>query len=108
MRRNEKDMPEGDIQGEAVMRNPGVTLIWVTRAYKTFKPDPQKAGFLFRLAPPQDLAFYREGRIATREEILESINSGFPLLHEMAVKEGAFAEEQLNKQYKEALMLLPT
>jgi hypothetical protein len=107
MRRNTKDLPEGEIAGLHLDRNPGANLIWITRGFQTFRPDPKKAGVLFQLAPPETLLFFREGRPATRAEILDSIDSGMPTLRRLALDEGPDAERALDFKYKQALQLLP-
>jgi hypothetical protein len=107
MRRNEKDLPAGEIAGVAIMRNPGATLIWITRTFRVFRPDRRKAGVLFQLGNPEHVFYYCEGRPATRAEVLESINSGMVFLRGEATREGAAADQQLDRQYKEALQLLP-
>ena len=83
MRRNEKDIPEDTREPAGIMlkRNPGVTLVWVTRHYKPFKAE---GGVLFRLGDPGRVEFYAEGRKATRSEIMASIDSGMPILRGMA------------------------
>src|SRR5215468_1412398 len=61
MRRNDKDLPT-DIRspgGIMLARNPGVTLIWVTRDYGMFRVAN---GRLFRIGDPEHVAFYAEGR----------------------------------------------
>jgi hypothetical protein len=109
MRRNEKDLPEDAIApaGVHLMRNPGVMAIWITHSYHVFRPDPRKAGVLFRIGDPVAVTYYREGRIATRAEILESIESGLPFLSEIAAKQGADALRDLDQQHQQALKLLP-
>jgi hypothetical protein len=107
MRRNTKDKPEGEIAGEAIMRNPGATIIWITREYRVFRPDPKKAGVLFKLGAPEHISFWREGRPATRAEVLESIDSGLPILKGIATQQGDDALAALDHQYKQALKLLP-
>jgi hypothetical protein len=107
MRRNTKDLPEGEIAGEAIMRNPGATIIWITREYRVFRPDPKKAGVLFKLGAPEHISFWREGRPATRAEVLEAINSGMPILRDLAIEQGQEAMHALQRQYHQALKLLP-
>jgi hypothetical protein len=51
------------------------------------------------------LEWYREGRAATRAEILESIDSGMPILR--AASEIDDSGEALDVQYKVAMRLLP-
>ncbi|CAJ4810091.1 Uncharacterised protein [Burkholderia pseudomallei] len=90
--RREVNMPEGsrDPPGIFVKRNPGVTLIWVTRVYKISR---HAEGELFRLVgEPSATLWYTEGRRATREEARASLDSGLPILREMAAAENALPE----------------
>ena len=106
MRRNEKDMPEDTRPPAGIMlkRNPGVTLIWVTRNYKPFKAN---GGALFKVGDPQRVEFYAEGRRATRAEIMASIDSGMPILRGMANEDGPEAVVELEQMYTKALELVP-
>ena len=61
-------------RGIMIQHNPGATLIWIT---KSFHPEHG----LFRLGDPVDLAWYAEGRKATRPEIDAAIAKGLPLLY---------------------------
>ncbi len=105
MRRNENDMPaEGkNPAGIMIRRNPGVTALWVTKSYRLMRDGD---GVLFRVGPPQHVHWYREGRQATRAEVLASIDSGLPLLEAAAVKDGAEAVAELANCYKQAQALL--
>lgn len=98
MRRNEKDMPPNHEPPGGVMiaRNPGVTLLWVTRSYKPFQADN---GVLFRIGPAEATEWYAEGRAATRAEILESIATGLPALE-------AACDEELPSERERARWLL--
>jgi hypothetical protein len=109
MRRNEVDLPEGAIEpaGMHLSRNPGAVAIYMTLGYRPFQPDPRKAGLLFNLSEPLEVMFYREGRRATRAEVLESIDSGMPHLRRAAFAEGHAAVMQLERQYTDARKLLP-
>jgi hypothetical protein len=108
MRRNEKDMPDHTPPGgEMIARNPGVTAIWMTQSYKPFRPHQGAPGVLFMIGDPEEVIFYREGRIATRAEILESIDTGLPQLRAMALRQSAEAVKELDQQHKTALRLLP-
>ncbi|SRR5258708_5801462 len=91
--------------GEMIKRNPGVSLVWVTREYKTILDE--KKQLLFRLGNPTSTYWFAEGRNATRDEILYSIKTGLPILEEMAVAEGPEASIQLAKQVHEAFELIP-
>jgi hypothetical protein len=83
MVRREAGMPETAVKaaGEMIERNPGVMLLWITRGWKP-KYDADHR-MLFALMEPLHVTAFREGRIATRTEIRESVASGVPLLAEM-------------------------
>jgi hypothetical protein len=105
MRRNEKNMPENEgSAGIMLKRNPGVTLLWATRSYKPFKAG---RGVLFEVGPPQRVEFYAEGRKATHDEIMASIDSGMPILREMAEQDGPEAVAELEEMYANAMQLVP-
>jgi hypothetical protein len=105
-KRNEMDLPEEHIEpaGIAIKRNPGATVIWITESYAPIKAP---GGVLFQLGEPTSLEWYARGREATREEIMESINTGLPLLRTMAEKEGADAIIEFERQVERGLQLVP-
>lgn len=69
-----------DMAGHGILRNPKVALVWTCEGYKLF-PDPNGKK-LIQIGPATDVAWFSKGREATREEVLESIDSGMPLLEE--------------------------
>lgn len=93
-----------DIPGNAIEHNPGATLIWVT---KSFRPIPVPGGHLFEVGEPREVAWYAEGRTATREEIDAAFAKGLPHLRRVATSEGADAVQELEKKYRDAMRLLP-
>jgi hypothetical protein len=105
-KRNEKNMPPGWVQppGEMIRRNPGCTLVWTVRKYEAFKVD---GGILFDVGEPEHVRWYREGRPATRAEILESIDSGMPILRKAAEEDGEAGLEELDRRYAALAPLLP-
>jgi hypothetical protein len=103
MRRNEKDLPIGkDIAGIHLEHNPGVSLVWICRSYHPMKVV---GGTLFEVGPPSETHFYREGRIATRAEVLDAIDKGLPYLREIASIEGG--ERELDQHIERAMKLVP-
>lgn len=106
MRRNEKDFPEDGkaLGGLMIMRNPGVTALWVARDYKPFKVDN---GMLIRIGLPDRVLWYAQGREATRAEVDESIDSGLPILKKEAASQGKGAVEELDKAILIARKLMP-
>ncbi len=92
--------------GVPLERNPGVTMLWVTKHYQVV-PAPGGIGALFEMGDPSAVHFYAEGRRATRAELDESIRTGIPLLADMATREGAEAEQALLQAYRRFLTLIP-
>lgn len=87
-KRNDRDLPpeHSDPGGIMIARNPGVSAIYETRSYKIFR-DPNGHP-LIEMGPADDCTYWREGRPATREEVLHSIETGLPALVEIAAKQG--------------------
>jgi hypothetical protein len=106
MRRNEKDMPERrEPPGVMLRRNPGCSLLWTTLKYSVFKDGRGRA--LFNVGNPERVEFFAEGRAATREEVVASIESGMTILREMAERDGSTAVAELEQMYHKALALVP-
>lgn len=97
--------------GVMVERNPGVTLLWYTRRHHLLtvrNRPPAVDGVLFQLGRPFKLEWYCRGRAATRAEVLESIESGLPLLREAAEKnDGPEGMALLETQITQAIRLVP-
>jgi hypothetical protein len=106
MRRNEKDLPEErHVAGIGLKRNPGVTALWTTLKYRVYRAP--NGGALFEIGDPEHVEFYAEGRKATHDEILQSMESGLPLLMGVAEDEGPEAVSELQRLYSKALELVP-
>lgn len=84
--RREAGLPEARLvpAGVHLQRNPGVALLWTTRTYKPFRAS---GGVLFDMGAPESMAWFAEGRAATRAEVDESIAGGLPYLVGMAEAE---------------------
>jgi hypothetical protein len=104
--RRETHLPEGikEAAGLGNKRQPGVIVLWITTAYQPFKAP---GGILFKIGEPLEVQWFRQGRLASRAECLESIDSGYPFLLELAQKDGAEGVQQLEKRKIEAMKLLP-
>lgn len=104
------EMTAADQRGHAILRNPGVTLVWPTDG---FKLEPTPKGPLFKVnALTAKPSWWAMGRPATRDEIMHSIDTGLPLLLEAAEKEETpelrrLAVLQINKSLDAALKLVP-
>jgi hypothetical protein len=105
--RNEHGLPEDKVEaGIMIKRNPGVTAIYVTKTITPFRP-PIGGGILFRMGEPTSVEWYARGRRATREEVLESITTGLPLLEEAACAQGPDAVAALQVEIKRGMALVP-
>lgn len=103
--RRAAQLPEGtDVLPGGLKRNPGVVLIWVT---KRFDIMPVNGDYLVRVGTPLALTWWREGRTATRAEVLASIDSGYPILCDVATQQGTAAIAELERQKIAALALVP-
>jgi hypothetical protein len=97
--------------GVMIERNPGVTLLWYTRRHLLLNIRGRPGavdGVLFRLGKPFKTEWYCRGQAATRAEVLESMNSGIPLLREQAHKhDGPAGLLALYTQITQAYRLIP-
>lgn len=106
-RRREGGKPEEAVNpaGEMITRNPGVALCWFSKGWRPFGDG--NGGRLFDVGDPLRTLWFAEGRPASREEVLASINSGLPILREMAESEGVDAIDALERLHRQALDLVP-
>lgn len=80
-KRRDNDLPEDGppMPGNPIMHNPGVMALWPTDGMKPFSDG--KGGVLFQVnRPTGPVAWYREGRAATRSEVSAAFDKGFPVL----------------------------
>jgi len=100
--RNEDQVVEGaGVDGIAILRNPGVTAVWIT------KNSEYQRGRGFYIGDPEEVTWWREGRTATRAEVDASINSGIHILEQVAREEGPAAEAELRRYVERAEPILP-
>ncbi len=106
--RREANLPEGRLSaaGLPILRNPGVTLVWITYGYRVVR-DQTGTGVLFEIGDAVETLWFAEGRVATRAEILHSIETGLPILREMAERDGPEGIAALERQTKAAMGLVP-
>ncbi|HTB37884.1 MAG TPA: hypothetical protein VK777_12395 [Reyranella sp.] len=90
--------------GMMIERNPGCTCLYETNDAKAFAAN---GGWLIKLGKPTRVDWWCEGRAATRAEIKDSIDSGFPILLDVAMQEGQEAVDELTRLAHEAMQLLP-
>lgn len=110
MRRRETGLPAEvqDAAGQMIRRNPGVTVVWMTRSYTPFRP-PGERGVLYEIGDPTATLWFAEGREATREEVVASMESGLPALDEACDldTDPDAARLALKAEYGRALKLVP-
>lgn len=106
-KRNPKkvDAPIDPPPGFMISRNPGVMLLWITTQCQLI--NDHQGQILFRVGNPVSLHWYSEGRAATRAEVLESIESGLPILRELAEKDGPAGITALEQALSNAIKLIP-
>lgn len=95
MVRREDELTEsysGNTPGIMIKRNPGVTAIWVSKFYTLFGDG--NGGMLIRIGDPESVTWHKEGRTATRSEVLESIESGLPALQNQCQSEDDYKHLQ--------------
>jgi hypothetical protein len=103
MVRREDGLADGvkeNVAGFAIRRNPGVAMLWFTREYEVFRvPEGAGAGWLIQMGEPDKVEWWREGREATRAEVMESIETGLPNLEAIArTEQGGIAALQAARQ----------
>lgn len=103
--RRDTNLPEGQWSPSGLKRNPGAVLLWTTDRYRVIRGEAAEP--LFRLGDPLGLEWIAEGRIATRAEILESIESGLPLLREMAGQQNEEGIAAFNEAVARGMQLVP-
>ena len=60
-------------------------MLWTTNTYSIF--DDGRGGRLVHMGEPTTVEWYASGRLATKEQVVASIDAGFPALAEMALKQ---------------------
>lgn len=104
-RREDELSANGKVAGIGIKRNPGVTLLWTTDKWTPFKDS--NGGTLIRIGDPDATEWWSHGRAAKRDEVLESVRTGIPLLEEAARRDCAAAVADLAEQQKEAEKYYP-
>lgn len=83
--------------GFMIERNPGVTLLWTTATWHVL-PD-SNGGSLISMGHPNNVEWYKLGRLATRAEVEQGIAEGLPILEKVAAEEDGDKFGGLAKPY---------
>lgn len=89
--------------GTTCWRNPGVALVWSS---KTWRPFNAPNGTLINVGEPTAVRWYAEGKVATREQVMASVESGLPLLRAEAAKE-TFPSDAMGYLDREIARFMP-
>jgi hypothetical protein len=98
------DQAKQNVAGIMIERNPGVTLLWVCRDYRV-EPDG-KGGHVLRVGEPERVEWWALGRPATRAEVEQSVESGLPIILDVAKQQRGGVEE-VCRAHKELESLYP-
>lgn len=93
--------------GFGIARNPGVSMLWITRQYEVFRPDRKASGsgYLIQMGEQESVEWWTCGREASRDEVMASIDSGLPNLEAIAKMErgGLEALQQAQRRFEKWL-----
>jgi hypothetical protein len=96
MVRREDEQPLNAAAGFAIRRNPGVAMLWITREFELFRPPAGNEGLLIQMGTPDSVEWWAEGKPATREQVLHSIDEGLSNLEAIARQEKGGLEALAN------------
>lgn len=93
-----------------IRRNPGVALVWITKWYELMRNSDGSP--LIHVGDPYETIWFALGKLANRQQVLDSMQSGLPLLSEACNLEPSRqlrdeAREALMERYHRALTLIP-
>lgn len=104
-KRREPEFEHVEAAGGPIQRNPGVSLVWVTRGYRMRRAKAGNPGYLFDVGDPSSTSWWAEGRPATREQVERSTREGLPALRVHAP--GALELAQLESAAEQAQRYWP-
>jgi hypothetical protein len=90
---------------DGLKRNPGCVAVWQTDSFKVFSTNHGK---LFSIGEPVRIKWICEGRDATKDEVLESVNSGIGILQDQAKSQGADAMRDLTVRQAQLEYIIET
>ncbi|MBL8772024.1 MAG: hypothetical protein JNK30_11645 [Phenylobacterium sp.] len=108
MRRSHKGLEAAEVTppGGMAEHNPGVCVVWATPA---FRPTLHRDGKtrLYEIGDPTRVAWFREGRPATRAEVIEALDEVIDTYRPRVAAAGPAAAEQLARYTDRVLALAP-
>lgn len=106
MRRNHKGLESANLTAPANMleHNPGLSVVWAASSFtKSLHADGRT--WVFRLGQPTQVAWFREGRRASRKEVVAVID-GIVASYRTLAEEGGAAGAARLADYRERIMAL--
>jgi hypothetical protein len=105
MVRRENGLPEDahNPAGEAILRNPGATLLWTTKGFEMFSDG--KGGQLIRIGSPIATEWWAEGKAATRAQVERSVDTGLPIL--LAMCSSPAETNELLRRHRDMMKIYP-
>lgn len=91
----------------ALPGNPGACAIWTTKTFRPYRAGPDQNDWLIRLGEPTSVLWFCEGKPATREQIMDSINGRIHFLEEAAAQDGSEGKAALAQYVDRAMKYLP-
>jgi hypothetical protein len=84
-------------------------LLWVTRWYRPFRASVGNDGVLYELGAPTWTQWLREGRVASRVEVLEAMETGLATVLELCGRDDdpERSRAQVRSRYAQALRSVP-
>ncbi len=105
-RRRDKHLPEvwHKPPGDVIQCDPRLAVVWTVKRYKLVLVEGRA---VFDIGTPEHVRWYTEGRLATRAEVLASIDSGMPALYEKAKPRGQAGADEVRRRYDACVPLIP-
>jgi hypothetical protein len=102
-KRNDRDLPDSSIDppGVFITRNPGCCAVWEADSYRVMRVD---GGYLIHIGPCQNVTFWREGRQASKHEVMDSVSFGIDNLIDLAMKQDVADGQIVAKPNMQELM----
>jgi hypothetical protein len=91
-------------EGQTISGYPRIALVWTVKRYEVLQGNND---IVFDVGTPEHVRWYTEGRLATRAEVLASIQSGLPHLYESAKPRGQAGADDIKRRYDACMALVP-
>jgi hypothetical protein len=90
-------------EGQTIACKPRIALVWTVKCYQV---QLVNNAVVFDIGTPEHVRWYTRGRLATRAQIIASIQSGLPQLYESAKQKGQ-GPDTIQRRYDACLALIP-